>query len=171
MTAPTLAGDRVLLRAGRAADLADLLAIAVEEPISRWWGPPDVPGLEAKLGGRRDDAVLFVIEVAGVVAGAIEFHEEETPEFRHAGIDVFLGGAWQGRGLGVEAISLVVDHLLDVRGHHRVTIDPAAANERAIRCYAAVGFRPVGIMRQYQRLGDGRWHDGLLMDLVREDVR
>ncbi|HEX2508373.1 MAG TPA: GNAT family protein [Miltoncostaeaceae bacterium] len=51
-------------------------------------------------------------------------------------------------------------------GHHRFTIDPAVANERAIRSYAAVGFRPVGVMRAYERGRDGAWHDNLLMDLL-----
>jgi hypothetical protein len=56
------------------------------------------------------------------------------------------------------------------RGHHRLTIDPAASNARAIAAYAKVGFRPVGIMRQYERGPDGTWHDGLLMELLREDL-
>ncbi len=49
-------------------------------------------------------------------------------------------------------------------------IDPAAANERAIRAYAAVGFQPVGRMRQYERGPDGTFHDGLLMELLRDDL-
>jgi aminoglycoside 6'-N-acetyltransferase len=49
-------------------------------------------------------------------------------------------------------------------------IDPAATNERAIRSYRRVGFRDVGVMRRYERGGDGTWHDGLLMDLLREDI-
>jgi hypothetical protein len=58
------------------------------------------------------------------------------------------------------------------RGHHRLVIDPAADNEPAIRCHAAVGFRPVGIMRRYEHDADGTgWHDGLLMDLLAEDLR
>jgi aminoglycoside 6'-N-acetyltransferase len=64
-----------------------------------------------------------------------------------------------------------VRHLIEDRGHHRLTIDPAAANERAIRCYAGVGFRPVGVLRQYERDDDGGWHDGLLMDLLAADWR
>jgi aminoglycoside 6'-N-acetyltransferase len=31
------------------------------------------------------------------------------------------------------------------RGHHRLVIDPAADNERAIRCYERVGFRRIGV--------------------------
>jgi aminoglycoside 6'-N-acetyltransferase len=60
-----------------------------------------------------------------------------------------------------------VRHLIDERGHHRITIDPAAANTAAIRAYEKVGFRRVGVMRSYERDagGDG-WHDGLLMELL-----
>jgi len=39
-------------------------------------------------------------------------------------------------------------------------------NDRAIRAYRAVGFGPVGVMRAYERAGDGTWHDNLLMDLL-----
>ena len=71
---------------------------------------------------------------------------------------------------GAEAVGLLARFLFEQRGHHRITIDPAAANEPAIRCYAKVGFRPVGVMRQYERGGDGRFHDGLLMDLLRDEL-
>jgi len=86
--------------------------------------------------------------------------------YRHAGIDLFVGTAWQGRGLGPGAIRLVARYLFEVRGHHRLTIDPALANERAIRACEKVEFRRVGVMRQYERGSDGTWHDGLLMDML-----
>jgi aminoglycoside 6'-N-acetyltransferase len=57
--------------------------------------------------------------------------------------------------------------LIDDRGHHRITIDPAASNAAAIRAYEKAGFRPVGIMRRYERnVGAEGWHDGLLMELI-----
>jgi aminoglycoside 6'-N-acetyltransferase len=49
-------------------------------------------------------------------------------------------------------------------------IDPAADNLAAIRCYTKVGFRPVGVMRQYERSADGSWHDGLLMELLAGEI-
>jgi aminoglycoside 6'-N-acetyltransferase len=49
--------------------------------------------------------------------------------------------------------------------HHR----PAVENERAIRSYAAVGFKPVGVLRSYERNPAGGWNDGLLMDLIVRD--
>ena len=77
-----------------------------------------------------------------------------------------LASGGQDRGLGSDAVRTVARWLLDVRGHHRLTIDPAASNERAIRACSRVGFRPVGVMRNYERARDRTWHDGLLMDLL-----
>jgi aminoglycoside 6'-N-acetyltransferase len=104
------------------------------------------------------------------VAGGIQYDEEDDPMYRHASIDIYLAARFQGRGAGTEAVGLLVSYLFGERGHHRITIDPAAGNEPAIRCYAKVGFRPVGIMRQYERGSDGTFHDGLLMDLLRGEL-
>src|SRR5262249_37063758 len=96
--------------------------------------------------------------------------EENEPRYRHAGIDVYLGKRYQGRGVGAEAVGMLARFLVRRRGHHRLTIDPAAANTAAIRCYRKVGFRPVGIMRRYERGQGGTLHDGLLMDLLAEEL-
>jgi aminoglycoside 6'-N-acetyltransferase len=93
------------------------------------------------------------------------------PDYRHAGLDIVLARVHQGRGLGPAALRAAIDWLIAERGHHRFTIDPAVANERAIGAYTKVGFRPVGVMRCYERGADGDWHDNLLMDLLAEDLR
>jgi aminoglycoside 6'-N-acetyltransferase len=77
-------------------------------------------------------------------------------------VDPDLGG----RGLGTDAVSTLARELLARRGHHRVTIDPAADNAAAIRCYEKAGFRPVGVMRSAWRDRDSEWRDVLLMELV-----
>jgi aminoglycoside 6'-N-acetyltransferase len=112
----------------------------------------------------------FIIEAGSEGAGFIQYSEEADPMYRHAGIDIAVHSDWQGQGVGKDALRTLVRHLLEARGHHRLTIDPAAHNERAIAAYRRVGFRPVGIMRRYERGPDGEWHDGLLMDLLAEDV-
>jgi aminoglycoside 6'-N-acetyltransferase len=146
-------------------DLPPLLAILKEPEVARWWGEYDLDAVRDELlADPRVEALA--IEVGGEVAGVIEIVEEPEPDYRHAGLDISLATAHHGRGLGREALRLVIDHLVAARGHHRFTIDPAAGNERAIRCYAAVGFRPVGVMHMYERAPDGTWRDGLLMELV-----
>jgi aminoglycoside 6'-N-acetyltransferase len=165
-----LTGRTVTLRPGRPGDAGQLHAILAEPSVSRWWADPSpVEELEASL---RSDGptVLLVVEIGGEVAGGIQYDEEDDPHYRHAGIDIYLGSRFQGRGAGAEAVALLAGFLFQARGHHRLTIDPAAANDRAIRCYAKVGFRPVGVMRAYERGPDGRFHDGLLMDMLAAEL-
>jgi aminoglycoside 6'-N-acetyltransferase len=110
------------------------------------------------------------IRIAGEVVGYIQHYQELDPEYLHAGMDIFLVERAQGRGAGTDAIRTLARHLVRDLGHHRLVIDPAADNERAIRCYAKVGFRPIGIMREYERGPDGSFHDGLLMDLLAREL-
>ncbi len=114
--------------------------------------------------------VAFVIELDGELIGLVQAGEELDPDYRHASIDLFLGTAWQGQGLGADTVRTLARWLFEERGHHRITIDPAVANERAIRAYERVGFKRVGVMRRYERGVDGEWHDGLLLDLLPEDL-
>ena len=163
-----LRGRRLLLRPLLPDDVAAVAKIAAEPEVARWWGEVPESDLRAKASG-QDRATALAIEEGGAVVGMIQYHEEPDPDYRHAGVDLFLSTAAQGRGLGREAIELVTTYLFEQRGHHRLTIDPAADNERAIRCYAAAGFRTVGVMRRYERGADGSFHDGVLMELVRPD--
>jgi aminoglycoside 6'-N-acetyltransferase len=149
-------------------DVARLAEIAAEPEIWQRWGELSDADLRAKLAG-ADDVTAMVVELDGDVVGLIQYHEETDPDYRHAGVDMFLAESARGQGYGREALLLVAGHLFEQRGHHRLTIDPAADNEPAIRCYAAAGFRTVGVMRRYERGRDGSFHDGLLMELVRPD--
>ncbi len=152
----------MLIRRLREGDEAELLRIHSTREVVRWWGEPE-PGFPMS---DDPESTRFSIVVDGRIVGLIEYWEELTARYRHATIDVFLDAAVHGRGLGTEAVRRVVRHLIE-RGHHRMTIDPASDNAVAIRVYEKVGFRPVGVLRRYERdsAGEG-WHDGLLMDLL-----
>jgi aminoglycoside 6'-N-acetyltransferase len=166
----TLRSERVTLRPATAGDAARLTEILREPEVARWWGDYDAARVREELLD-DEDAVVFAVEAGGEVIGLIQYYEETDPAYRHAGLDIALATAWHGRGYGSEALRLLARHLIEERGHHRLTIDPAAANERAIRAYERVGFRPVGVLRQYERTPDGTWRDGLLMDLLAGELR
>jgi aminoglycoside 6'-N-acetyltransferase len=165
---PTLQGERVTLRALEDADLEPLAAIIREPGVAKWWGESDEP--ERLRDNLRMDGHAFVIELDGELAGWLGFVEETEPEYRSVGIDISLSERFQGQGVGPDALRTLVRWFADERGHHRFTIDPNAANERAIRAYAAVGFEPVGIMRRAE-LSGGEWTDALLMDLLIDELR
>ncbi len=169
MTVPVLHGERVLLRPATPDDVARLAPIMADPSVARWWTAASAAGAAADW--LADDGLLkLMIELDGDVVGSLQVDEETDPDYRHASIDLFLAPAAQDRGLGPDAIRTVARHLIDVRGHHRITIDPSAANRRAIRAYEKVGFRAVGVMRAYERGPDGAWHDNLLMDLLADEL-
>jgi aminoglycoside 6'-N-acetyltransferase len=160
-----LVGERVTLRPATQADLPALAGIREAPEVAAWWGGGSV----ADDLTSPDEVVLAVL-LDGRVVGAIQWYAEEEPDFRHAGIDIYLDPSLHGRGVGTDAVRTLARYLIHERGYHRLVIDPAADNLPAIRCYTKVGFRPVGVMRQYWRNPVGQWRDGLLMDLLASDL-
>jgi RimJ/RimL family protein N-acetyltransferase len=164
MAHPELVCERagVILRPLAEGDEAELRRILETPGVSRWWdvAPDDFPWEEP-------ESMRLTIWVDGAIAGLIQFGEETEPKYRHAAIDVYLDPGLHGRGIGTDVVRRVVRYLIEDRGHHRLTIDPAVDNHAAIRSYEKAGFRAVGVMRAYERdVGGGGWHDGLLMELL-----
>ena len=165
-----LLGSTVTLRPATPADALALATIRATPEVQERWGGAD--DLTAEI---LDDLVapelhLLVIEEANRIVGAMQWQASEDPVYRHAGIDIYVDPALHGRGLGTDAVRTLARHLIHDHRHHRLVIDPAVDNLAAIRCYTKVGFRPVGVMRQYERGPDGTWHDGLLMDLLADEL-
>ena len=165
-----LRGDRVALRELAEADVDRIVELGADPEVARWWRGLTREHVLQKARGEDEGVAVFAIIVDGEVAGMIQYWEDLDEEYRHAGIDLFLGAQYHGRGLGTDAVRTMARHLIHDRGHHRLTIDPAAHNERAIRSYEKVGFKRVGIMREYWLDGDGVWRDGLLLDLLASEL-
>jgi aminoglycoside 6'-N-acetyltransferase len=148
-------------------DETELRRIHSTPEVAHWWDVPE----EGFPWTDEPESTRLTIEVDGAVAGLIQFWEEPTPKYRYATIDLFLDPALHGRGLGTEAVRCLVRYLIDERGHHRITIDPGTGNAAAIRSYEKAGFKPVGVMRRYERpISSEEWRDGLLMELVADQL-
>ena len=163
---PTLIGDLVTLRPIRAEDRDALVAVLADPTVAAIWdtrGPEH--SADETLAG-HPNWTPWAIEVDGEFAGSIQAAENDDEDYKSAGIDIYIASRFQGRGIGTDALRTLARYLIEQRGHFRLTIDPAASNARAIRTYEKVGFKPVGVMRRYERGPDGTYHDGLLMDLL-----
>ena len=121
--APILRGSRVVLRPATSGDVAALAEILAEPAVACWFGGGD-PATAAREWVEDDEAVAFAIEHQGEVIGSIQYYEELDPDYRHAGMDVFLGTRQHGKGLGPEALFLLSRYLFDERGHHRLITVP-----------------------------------------------
>jgi len=168
---PVLDGDLVRLRPLTESDRAALVQVLSDPTVVEWWDTRGPEHSADELIAGEPGWFVWAIEVDGDFAGSIQATEEDDIDYRHAGIDIFMSARFQGRGRGTDAVRTVARWLFDERRHHRLTIDPAAANARAIRTYEKVGFRPVGVMRRYERGVDRTYHDGLLMDMLRGELR
>jgi aminoglycoside 6'-N-acetyltransferase len=152
-----------VLRRARADDAPALLDILEEPEVAAWWRRAEWERLDER------DAVTFAIEYEGRVSGCIQFSEETDPDYFSAAVDIFVSAALHGRGVGTDAMCTLIGWLIDEHGHHRLTVDPALANLRAIHVYERLGFRPVGVLRAYERVDDDTWRDALLMELQAAD--
>ena len=167
---PTLQGERVTLRPPHPGELDSMAAaIAADPQASVWWSTSAATIRDDWF--REPDYHVLIIEQSGEAIGVVAFHEEAVPEYRSASIDIALLSTSVGGGLGSEAMRLLVDWLFVERGHHRLTIDPALHNERAIHVYEKIGYRRIGVARDYEQASDGTWHDNLLMDMLEPDFR
>ena len=161
-----LTGRRLTLRTATADDAARLISIRNEPEVVRWWGDLGPGEMEDFVADER----TLVIEITGDVVGALQYEEEDDPMYRHAGIDAYLTTSRHGQGLGSEAVRVLARYLIEERDHHRLTIDPAVDNVAAIRAYEKVGFRAVGVMRAYERGPNGTWRDGLLLEMLADEL-
>lgn len=175
MTVPTLVGPRVTLRAFRDDDRAARQRHGWHREIERGYGS-DTP-----TGAMTDDEVeawaghLATRSAAGALCWAVESDGGLVGaafllDVREAGRKARLAiGMYApellGRGLGSEAIRLVLRHAFDGLGMHRVDLKVLDFNRRAIAAYRACGFVEEGRERESCWV-DGRWHDDVIMGVL-----
>jgi RimJ/RimL family protein N-acetyltransferase len=148
---PVLRGQRVTLRPATRDDSptirrwgedADFAWFQWGRGPSRWNDDADVHGWIARFAERNGK--LFVIEV---------------------GIGIGEKSLWS-KGLGREALTLLVRHLVDDLGAHRVNLHVLAYNDRAINSYRAAGFDVEGIERDAVMTDRGFFADDVEMAFV-----
>lgn len=104
---------------------------------------------------------LAIEDEAGHHIGNVMYYNVETMR-RQAELGITIGEReYWGQGYGVEAVRLLVDHLLGKMRLRRVHLKTLTWNERAQRCFEKAGFVECGRARR-----DG--HDFILMEFRRE---
>jgi len=165
-----LHGERVLLRPlgpQNTGDLwADIQADLQDPEARRLTGTHHeftYEEIAAYCASRVDktDRITLAITArdTGAWLGEIVLMDHDEPN-RSASLRIALVARAQNRGVGTEALRLVLAHAFGPLGLHRVSLDVYAFNERAIHVYEKVGFRHEG------RLRDALWWDGVPYDAL-----
>ncbi|WP_438432601.1 GNAT family N-acetyltransferase [Gorillibacterium sp. sgz500922] len=116
----------------------------------------------------QNHAFLIVHREDGVAIGRCALFGLDLIN-RSSKAGLFIGEkAYWNRGLGLEALNLLLDYGFNLLNLHSIMLGVFDFNERAIRCYRKAGFRETGRMRE-ARLIAGRYHDVILMDMLAEE--
>ena len=107
----------------------------------------DLPELSVYIDGfgSSDDDICFVVDVGGVVAGAVWcriMHDYGHVDDMTPSLAMSLLKAYRNRGIGTMMLQRMISELA-VRGYERVSLSVQKANY-AVRLYRKVGFEVVG---------------------------
>jgi aminoglycoside 6'-N-acetyltransferase len=125
-------GRLTTLRPAGAGDVERLVAWHADPEVSRFWDGETFTRAEMEERLEREEVEAWIVEETGEPVGYLQVHE--------AGLDMFLAPSARGRGLGRDAARAMAEHLVHERGRERVTVDPYAWNESAVRAWERAGF-------------------------------
>ena len=125
-------GRLTALRPAGAGDVDRLVAWHADPEVARYWDGETFTRDEMEERLARPDVEAWIVEERGEPVGYLQVHPE--------GLDMFLIPAARGRGLGPDAARAMAAHLVEQRGWTRVTVDPYAWNEGAVRAWERAGF-------------------------------
>lgn len=116
------------------------------------------------------DVGLSVVERAtGQLAGHVTLWGATWWD-RSAEAAVILGPDHQGRGLGPDALAVLLRYAFDELGLHRVSIKAWAFNDRALAAYRRAEFTEEGRLREVG-FHAGAWHDHVLLAVLEHEWR
>lgn len=120
------------LRPAGSGDVDRLVAWHADPDVAFYWDGETFVRAEMEERLARADVEAWIVEEAGEPVGYLQVHPE--------GLDMFLIAAARGRGLGPDAARAMTEHLISERGRTRVTVDPYAWNDGAVRAWERAGF-------------------------------
>ena len=92
-------------------------------------------------------------------------------KMRSADMAIVMGDEQaRGRGIGTEAIGLILAYAFTMLGLERVELEVATDNHRAMRCYQKAGFTLEGIKR-HAFMVDGKFADLAVMAVLADEWR
>ena len=169
-----LQGEKVRLRPMEERDLPRFVEWLSDRDVTRWLAamgePPTLEDEREWYERRREDpeSVMWSIETLDAqLAGTVELRLTPRAKRAEMGIAIQDKALWS-RGLGTDAVRLVLRYAFEDLELNRVELTTDEENARAIHCYEKCGFISEGLLRQH-RLIDGKFGNTVMMALLREE--
>lgn len=170
-------GERVRLRKLERTDLPLLHRWMNDHDVMAWarFSPDHMVSLSAlerdfekELTGEDRDRTTYIIEdrASGTSMG---WCTARTGDRKHVSANLGIGigtkERW-GKGIGTEAVGLLLEIVFGQQGWHRAELFTLADNARAIRSAEKCGFQRCGLEHE-STFYDGAYHDVVMMELLR----
>lgn len=176
MTVKFLEGKQVYLRPLEAEDLEAFYPSLWDAEMRRLTGTQETftkAGIQQwfdknALDSSRIDLVICLQEDDQLIGDMAMLHIDHRN--RNAIVRIAVWQEFVGKGLGTEAMYLLLRHGFDVLNLHRIGLDVYDFNKRAIRSYEKVGFRQEGVVRD-EHFYDGKYHDSIIMGILEDEFR
>jgi RimJ/RimL family protein N-acetyltransferase len=138
------------------------LAVNWMEPAAgtrRWWD-----GARANTG----TFAFAIVSSAGELVGVCSL-EDLNPAVRSAGLGIWIGKAYWGKGYGTDAVRTLCRFGFQEMNLQRIGLSVYDVNPRGVRIYEKIGFKEEGRARRAHFI-DGRQIDVIRMGLLAEDL-
>jgi RimJ/RimL family protein N-acetyltransferase len=174
---PNLTGDGVLLRALGPDDAGAVLEIFGDPEVIRWMSiarlrdEGEARAFIEDIDRLAESDTLFqwgIVDGGEVVGTATLAHVDR----RHCRAEVGFAVArrlW-GRRIVSRALPALMRHAFETLDLHRLEADVDPENTASLRVLERNGFRREGHIRE-RYTQDGRWHDAVLLGLLRREWR
>jgi RimJ/RimL family protein N-acetyltransferase len=158
----------------RTEDLPRFVEWLADREVTRWLAAVNEPPTLAdevdwyESTRANPDNVLWSIDtLEGDLVGTIELRT--TPAHRRAELGIAIQDKSQwNKGLGEDAVRLVLEYGFDDLELNRIELTTDEANVRGRRCYEKCGFVQEGLLRRH-RVVDGEVGNTLVMAILREE--
>lgn len=173
-------GERLEIRKPAVAD-RDALAALRDRSREQWtpWEPRSAT--QSPESGRawadrmvaapagRDFVRLAVVRHAdATIVGMVTLGQIVLGPMRSAAASWWIGTGHEARGLGREAVGLLLDHAFHDLGLNRVEANVRTGNDRSRRLAAALGFRHEGLSSDFLEI-DGAFRDHDRLAILRRE--
>ena len=111
-----------------------------------------------RRAAREGEGLTLVVEDDGKLIGSVAAHSLVYGPLWTASLGYWVAKASAGRGIAPTAVAMLMDHLLDDVGIHRIEVEIRPENERSIRVAQKLGLVEEGRRRALMFV-DGSWRD------------
>jgi RimJ/RimL family protein N-acetyltransferase len=169
---PTRSGINATIRRVRGEDVESFLSLEGDLEIHEMFGgsrdtyrPMTRGAAEATVKRLSEHPFAWVIEHASKVIGEARLDGVDMLDRRASFAIGILDPQCLGRGIGTEAMRLVLGFAFEDLKLHRVSVRVLTYNRRAVRAYQKCGFVIEGHEREAAWV-NGQWHDDVIMGLL-----